>query len=86
MDTEQAAARARFDASIADQLSTKRWAKPRHTLPELAEATGLSEQTVNRYLDGTRHPGLAHFLALCQALGLNTADVIAEAERASASE
>src|SRR5690349_71767 len=47
----------------------------------IAEATGISQSQVSKYLAGKSSPNVDELEALCRAVGRRYLDVIAEAER-----
>lgn len=47
----------------------------------IAEATGISQSQVSKYLAGRRSPNVDELAALCRAVGRGYLDVAAEAER-----
>lgn len=73
-----------LNAAIAAVLRAERAAKgERITQDELAEAAGVPLVSLRRYLNGKRHINLAHLEAICDALGVDPRDVMADAARRS---
>ena len=66
------------NAAIAEVLRVRR-AELELTLNDVAEASGIKFQAVQRYLQGDRPMLLSNFLALARALGLDPAEVMAQA-------
>lgn len=62
-------------AAVAEQLRAERAAK-RWTYKDLANAAGMTEQTVMRYLTEKRDIPLPEFAALADALNLSPVDII----------
>lgn len=56
-----------FTEALAVVLKLRR-VELKMTVPRLAEATGISEQSLGRFLRGERAIHVAHFVAITQAL------------------
>lgn len=64
----------KLPAATVEQLQAERGAK-RLTYKQLAEASGLKEQTVMRYLTGKRDIPLQELIAMTEALGLTLGEL-----------
>lgn len=69
-----------FGIALAEQLRAERSAA-RLSQRKLAELTGMSEQTVMRYLNGTRDIPMSNLADLAHALGLSVQTVVERAEQ-----
>lgn len=67
-------------AATVEQLQAERGAK-RLTYKQLADASGLKEQTVMRYLTGKRDIPFPELVALSEALGLDPAELLIRASQ-----
>jgi transcriptional regulator with XRE-family HTH domain len=56
-------------------------ARQKMSQTKLAEATGISQSQLSKYLAGKRAPNIDELAAICQALRRGYMDVNAEAER-----
>lgn len=58
-------------------------AEKRGRQARVAEATGISQAQLSKYLSGQKSMTVGEFVAVCQALGLSASDVLTMAERAA---
>lgn len=49
----------------------------------VAEATGISQGQLSKYLSGQKSMTMGEFMAVCSALGLTASDVLSMAERSA---
>lgn len=68
-----------YATAIAEQLRAERSAR-RLTFKELAERSGINEQSVLRYLNGKRDIPIPALYALAEGLEVTVHEVIARAE------
>lgn len=68
----------KLPAATVEQLQAERGAK-RFTYKQLAEASGLKEQTVMRYLIGKRDIPLQELIAMTEALDLSLGELFERA-------
>lgn len=63
-------------------------AKAEHglTLPDIGKRMEISLQAVGEYMRGDKHPSVSMFARLCQAMGAEPAEVLAEIIKASEGE
>lgn len=66
-------------AAVASQLRAER-AAAQMTYKELADAAGMTEQSVMRYLTGKRDIPLPEFAKMAEALGLTPYELMKRAE------
>lgn len=69
-----------IQTAIAEVLRAER-AIAGMTQAEMAERAGMTEQTVGRYLRGTRDIPLFALASMCKGLGLSMSAVIDQAEQ-----
>ncbi|MDF2578474.1 MAG: Cro/C1-type DNA-binding domain [Microbacterium sp.] len=69
-----------YTLAIARILKREQQRPGQPSYTKLAEITGLSRPTVERLLNGRRDITLRYLRALCEALGVDPAQVVDEAE------
>lgn len=66
----------RFSSSLKDMLKDARMSQR-----ELADATGLSESAISKYVNGQQIPTVRAIVNICYELACNTDDLIDFGER-----
>lgn len=60
---------------FAKRLDEKLWRRGM-TLQQLSEVTGISRQSISRYINGTAMPSLSNLISIARALGCKTSELI----------